>query len=378
MTVVQEINDIADLAAVRRCWHELLCKTAGASFFQSIGWLETYWAHFGAGQRLRVLVVSQDGQTTGIVPLVVRKGRRRIGSLRVLSYPLDNWGSFYGPIGPDIEGALRAGMLHVRRTPRDWDLIELAWVDAMDSDSGRTQSALASAGLRTAVDRGQPSALVDLAAFGTWEAYWASRTSRWRNNVRRSEKKLAQRGLVTYVRHRPTGALGSDADPAWHWYDACESIAHASWQGKSHTGTTLTHDAIRPFLRDCHRVAVDSGAVDVNLLLLDGRPIAFNYAYHQQGYVFGLRTGYDVAAPDGAGSVLQSRMIEDCFARGDHIYDLGPSYLDCKRHWQTTTRYSYRYTHFPSHLPLAQLVRVKRGVDRLFGWGTWSVVAGKA
>ncbi len=57
-------------------------------------------------------------------------------------------------------------------------------------------------------------------------------------------------------------------------------------------------------------------------------------------------------------------MIEDCFSLGDRTYDLGPGYLDCKRHWATETRYSRRYTHFPSRVPLAQLVRAKRGIQR--------------
>ncbi len=62
--------------------------------------------------------------------------------------------------------------------------------------------------------------------------------------------------------------------------------------------------------------------------------MAFNYAYHYRGYVFGLRTGYR-REPElaGAGSVLQARMIADCFARGDTHYDLGADYLDCKRYW---------------------------------------------
>ena len=113
---------------------------------------------------------------------------------------------------------------------------------------------------------------------------------------------------------------------------------------------------------------MEAGALDLNLLSIDGCTIAFNYAYDFGGNVFGLRTGYDaMLAPEGAGTVLQARMIEDCFARGDHTYDLGPGYLDCKRHWQTSTRWSFRYTHFAGRAPLAQLARIKRGVGRWLG-----------
>jgi CelD/BcsL family acetyltransferase involved in cellulose biosynthesis len=365
MRTVSEINDLDGLVALRPAWTSLLPRTRGASFFQTVDWLETYWAHFGAGQRLRVLAVHDDGQPVGILPLVVKTTRRRVGSPRVLTYPLDDWGSFYGPIGPDPAATLLAALSHIQHTSRDWDLIELAWVDAEGHDRGRTPRAMRSAGLGALAERRQSSSLIDLAGCKTWDAFWASRTSRWRNNVRRSEKKLAERGPITHIRYRPAGLLAGQTDPRWDWYDACERIARSSWQGDSQTGTTLTHEAIRPFLRDCHRAAAAVGGLDLNLLLVDGHAVAFNYAYHYAGHVFGLRTGYDAAAGrEGAGTVLQARMIEDSFARGDHTYDLGPNYQECKRYWQTEARWGYRFTHFPGTVPLAQLIRVKRSVDR--------------
>jgi hypothetical protein len=117
-------------------------------------------------------------------------------------------------------------------------------------------------------------------------------------------------------------------------------------------------------------VAAALGALDLNLLLVDERPVAFNYAYHYRGSVFGLRTGYDArAASEGAGTVLQHAMIEDSFARGDHTYDLGPDYLASKRYWQTEVRTAYRYTHFAAGAPLGQLARAKRMLQQWWDAG---------
>ncbi len=368
MITVHEINDVRELDASRAVWNALLSQTAAASFFQSLDWLQVYWRHFGADKRLRVLIVRANGKAIGIVPLMVRSQRRRLGTVRVLTYPLDDWGSFYGPIGALPAITLPAALDHLHRTERDWDLLELPWVDALGNDGGCTLRAFQQTKMPVSVEAWQTAAIINLAAFNGWRGYWASRTSRWRNNVRRSEKKLGDSGRITYVRYRPHGAVQDDADPRWDWYDACERIAQASWQAHSSTGTTLTHQSIRPFLRDCHRVAAEAGALDVNLLLLDGRPVAFNYAYQLGGYVFGLRTGFDSqATSEGAGSVLQARMIEDCFTRGDRTYDLGTGYLECKRYWLTDVRSSYRYTHFSAAAPWAQLVRAKRGVQRWLG-----------
>ncbi len=80
MSTTREINDPAELNALAPAWHALLAQTPGATFFQSPEWLATYWRHFGARQRLRVIVVEDGGRVRGILPLVVRKppqaGRR--------------------------------------------------------------------------------------------------------------------------------------------------------------------------------------------------------------------------------------------------------------------------------------------------------------
>ena len=94
----------------------MLPRTSAASFFHSFDWLEIYWRHFGDGQRLRVLVVRAGGEPLGILPLVVRSERTRLGTVRTLTYPLHDWGTFYGPIGPNPTATLLAGFApHQRR-----------------------------------------------------------------------------------------------------------------------------------------------------------------------------------------------------------------------------------------------------------------------
>jgi CelD/BcsL family acetyltransferase involved in cellulose biosynthesis len=369
MLVVHEINHCNDLAGFAEQWNALAAQTPEASFFQTFDWFDAYWSHFGAAGRLRVLVVESGRRIVGILPLVVRK-RPRFPALRVLGYPLDDWGSFYGPIGPDPSLTLAAGLDHIGRTPRDWDAIEMAWIDALGTDQGRTRQALEAAHLAVLAEPRATSALVDLSPHGDWAGYWGSRSSHWRTNVRRSEKKLSAQGPLRFVRHRPARARAGQADPRWDLYETCERLAEASWQGASQTGTTLSHAAIRPFLHTCHARAAEAAALDMNLLYVGGRAVAFNYAYHFGGRVFGLRTGYD-RCPElaGAGSVLQARMIEDSFQRGDRRYDLGPDYLACKRHWLTETRTAWRYTHFAPGAPLAQLMRARRTAKRWLAAG---------
>jgi CelD/BcsL family acetyltransferase involved in cellulose biosynthesis len=361
---VIEVNDVVELAGYRLAWDALLAQSPHSNYFQTLDWLSTYWRHNGADARLRVLVVQVHGKTIGFLPLVERKQASRVGTIRSLTYPLHDWGSFYGPIGPNVTATLLAGLGHIRRTPRNWDVLDLRWIDEQTADRGRTRQALAAKGFFSNESVYRQTALIDLASNGTWQNYWASRTTKWRTNVRRNERRLAELGAVEHVRYRPLGAARGDGDPRWDLYEQCEQIAVQSWQGDSTTGTTLSHVAIRKQLREQHETAARAGGVDVNLLYVDRQPVAFNYCYHYRGQVYGLRMGFDRADhAEGAGTVLLYRMIQDSFARGDRLFDLGADYLACKRNWLTHTAIVGRQIHYPPGISRAQLLRAKRWLE---------------
>ena len=113
------------------------------------------------------------------------------------------------------------------------------------------------------------------------------------------------------------------------------------------------------FLRDAHVAAVRRGFLDLNLLRLDGRLIAFAYNYHFDGFVTGLRIGYDPDfAKAGAGKVLWARSFQDSFDRGDRLYDIGSESMSIKRHWLTHIVPVYAYAYYPPLVPKTQLLRL--------------------
>jgi CelD/BcsL family acetyltransferase involved in cellulose biosynthesis len=355
---VAEINHPNDLPGCRLLWKSLLAQTPGATFFHSLDWLEPYWRHFRHNQQLRILIIRSGDEPVGILPLVVRTERTKLGPARMLTYPLDHWGVFYSPIGPQPAATLIAGLQYIRSQPRDWDMLSLRFVHRDGADRGRTKRAMQFVRWQPLEELQEQAPCVSL--HGTWADYWAARDGHWRNNVRRAERRLTEQGEVVYVRYRPEGNAYGDGDPRWDLFDTCLNIARRSWQAEVQNGTTICHASIEPYLRDVHEAAARSGGLDLNLLLVGGRPAAFAYNYHHAGHVYGLRMGYDPqVSRDGTGSVLMRRMLQDSFERGDHIFDLGPGALACKKPWQTSVETSYRYTYFAPGTARAQALRVK-------------------
>lgn len=358
MTEVIEITSAEQLEELRLVWQALLLRTRDASFFQSLDWLQAFWRHFSAGKKLRLLVVYRGREPIGILPLMVTPESTRVGRIRVLTYPLHDWGSFYGPLGPYPAATLLAGMRHVRSTPRDWDLFDLRWIDRDSSDCGRTPTAAHASGLPGREQVWKLIPTIDTNC--SWEGYLASRPAKFRRNVRRTHRLVDELGQVRFERYRPASRMHGDGDPGWDLYDECVDLAHRSWQGSSRDGTTLSHQLVHEFFRDTHLLAAAAGAVDVSLLRLNERPIAFAYCYHWNGHVIGLRMGYDPEySKVCAGSALYAHLIQDSCRRRDRLIDLGPEYLDVKRPWQTRICRSYRYTHYPLASVRSQLLRLK-------------------
>lgn len=366
---ITEIYTLEELRACRSTWLSLLEKTAGADFFQTPYWMEAYFQHFAAEQELRVLVISRGDQPIGILPLIIAPYNCSLGTFRVLTYPLDWWGTFYGPIGPDPEQTLQAGLAHLKQQPKDWDFLELRFVEG-DSVNSETEShdttldSLSSVGFKSVVKEPQfHCARIKLPT--TWEDYLAGRRKSWKTTIRRSENKTGKLGEIEHIRHRPTGADSGQNDPRWDLFEECARLSKLSWQGKSDNTQTFAHTKVDPFLRDLHQQAVAAGCVDMNLLLCDGKAIAYHYGYHWRGYFSSLRLGFDPQfSQQGVGTVLTSRMIQDSIQREDHTFDFLPDCLKAKLPWKTSVDIGYRYSHYPTSLGKTGLLRFKRWFDR--------------
>ncbi|QDU96357.1 GNAT family N-acetyltransferase [Lignipirellula cremea] len=355
---VLEINEMADLEPYRPAWRKLLEKTPQASFFQSLDWLECYWRHFQKDQRLRVLIVGPPERPIGIVPLVERTEIRKIGKIRVLTYPLDDWGSFYGPISNQPLEALYAALLHVKKTRQSWDMVDLRWHPEEGCDTAETDRLMQLADMHPRRSQRAETCLIDL--IGDWNAYLSLRNSKWRNNLQRWLRRAHEAGEVRLERYRPLGSAASDGEPCWNLLDECQRLAAVSWQGSSTTGTTISHHTITDFIRDTHQAAAAGGFLDLNLLRLNEQPIAFAYNYHFQGQVYGMRVGFD---PEFTrltpGNVLYALAIEDCYARGDVRYDLGAGSLEIKRYFQSRIAPIYQSTHYRSRAVKGQILRLR-------------------
>lgn len=366
MAEVVEINSLEQLQPYQLAWNALFLQTPRASFFHTYDWFVTYWKHYGAGRRMRLLVIRSDSKVLGILPLCVLEEHHRLSDIRVLTYPLSDWGMWYGPLGSNPSATMFMALRHIRDTRRDWDMIDLRWTSADAHDHDVTGRAMSSVGWKAQRGLYQKTSLIRFEGTN-WETYFQSLPKKWRHEIRRQERNLEKQGAVEFVRHRPGSAANGDGDERWDLFEECLDVSRQSWQANSHDGNTICHESVLPFVRDCHALAARLGMLDLAVLRVAGQPLAYQYNYHLEGKVFGLRMGYAKEARElGVGKILLSRFIEDGFHRGDRALDLGIGEFDFKMRFRTDVENSYRYSYYPWNAWRSQSVRASQWLRQQF------------
>ncbi|WP_158265228.1 GNAT family N-acetyltransferase [Blastopirellula marina] len=358
MANVIEVNRIEDLHAYALTWERLFRKTPHATFFQTLDWLQTYWKFYGQNKTLRVLLVQVESEIIGILPLVEQRETTHAGPVRVLTYPLDAWGSFFGPIGGEPTATLFSACRYLAATSKQWDLFDLRWIEP-EVDRGRTFNAMRCHGFTTVPYTWQTSYAIDLP--GNFDDYLATRTPKFRASIRRAIRKAQEAGIVQ-ERYRPEVDATRPFSPNEELYDRCVELARRTWQGGSSSGTTISHAETAEFFRECFLKASQRGMLDLMTLRRDDELIAFSYNFCHQGRLLGMRMGYE---PDckrlSPGVTMLGMQIRDSIDRGDCRIDLGIDHPKAKERWSNKTLLSQRLCHYSRFSVQAQILR----------WGHW-------
>ena len=345
MTDVVEVNDARELSCYQVAWTALHAETRGASFFNTLEWLQTYWRHFGADHRLRVFVARSNNRPIGFVPMCEVVEPTPFGHRRVLTYPLDNRATSYVPVGPWPAATMALVMRHIAQGPKSWNILEPRGIPHQSVDNGRTERSMRMAGLPGAVIAQASTSLVDCDRFAGWEDYLARRSCKTRREIRDGRLEMARAGRVEHVAHRPGAFRNGDGDPRWDLFKDCLAMSQSSRSVGPKCGNSLSPPAANAYLMDVHEQACRAGMLDMHLLKVDGQPTAYFYGFHFGGRLTAVRMGRDASTPKNAGAVLLSKVVETAFAHGDRVIDLGAENESCKRQLRTSVETPVRISH---------------------------------
>lgn len=284
---------------VRPAWDALALSTSNP--FLSVEWCEAWLEHAGVPCTPRIFAARRaDGSIAAILPLVVVRGRF-VRKLRFLGFGAANE---LGPIcrPTDLEAAVAAlrRVLEDTRGERDVFLGEnlagAGWAKAFGA------TLVSRAG--NPVIRGQ---------WETWDDYLASRSQRFRGELRSKERKLAERGLAYRIVESR-----DELEPA---LDLLFELHRARWNDQA----SPWFAGQEAFHRVFAAAALDRGWLRLHLLQLEGRTVAvfqgFRFGQTAWSYQLGRETEARTAS---LGVVIFAHAIREALAEGVAEFNFGP------------------------------------------------------
>jgi CelD/BcsL family acetyltransferase involved in cellulose biosynthesis len=341
---------------LERAWNDALSKGPHDEPMLRHEWLRAYIENFAPGATLRTFLARAGREICAAVPLIETTER----NADTLFLPMVTWslpvndhsqrgGVLLGRRGEEglqlIWKALQATIgwdrLRLRELAEgapDWKLHEWAQSSRMPcgvwvSLRSPFRSLPAAVAPVTPAGKKNPHQQTSGAGNPRYEAVEASLDAKFRQNLRRRKRRLAEKGEVKYELVDGTDARRLD-DALADFFD----IEASGWKGRGGTAIAQRPELVG-FYTQLARDAAKRGGLALGLLTLSGKPIAAHFSIVHSGRHYLVKLGYDESLSEfSPGQQLVSEAIADSCRRGLAEFDfLGPS-MQWKLDWESKLR----------------------------------------
>jgi CelD/BcsL family acetyltransferase involved in cellulose biosynthesis len=296
-------------------WEDLADR-AGAAPWLRPGWIQAWWAAFGAG-RFELASIRRGGRLAALAPL--QRSRGRLSSVT-------NWHTpEYGLLAdePAASGELAEELF--ARGPRQ---ISLRFMPH-DQDVDGLLDIARRAGRTLLVRTLERSPFVPIA--GTWEEYERTLPRKLGTELRRRRRRLEERGVLSLAVENGRERLEERLAEGFR-------VEAAGWKGVR--GTAIASDPpTHRFYAEVARWAAARGWLRLAFLRLDERALAFDYCLEWNRSHYLLKTGFD---PDfrafAPGMILRHEMIRRAFSESLRSYEFLGADEAWKLTWAPATR----------------------------------------
>ena len=361
---IRRLATAAELQALAPVWRDLAEQQGYATPFATYDWFECCRIASPTAA-VEVLQIEDAGSPVALMPLHRRAAKYRGLPVRYLSL-LDCPDSPFGDLIPAGGGKpLVAALLGHLAARSDWDILELGRLPVESPTVKALEGELPG---RLRYRRAGSEMSPYLAIEGSWQAFYSSRSQRFKKTIRNIQNRLDRLGTVAVEEHRTL-------DPQSRLLEELIDLTGRSW--KADRGVAIaTMPRMREFFSELSRRAAAHGWLSLWLLRLDGRPIAMEYQLRASGVAYALRADYDLEyAAASPGSALNFEVARALFERGDvREYHMGPGLNEYKMRWangahETVRLHVHRAGVYPAllHLVETRLVPTVRRVRERLG-----------
>lgn len=301
--------------------------------------------HLAGSSEWFITVVRDAGRVVAIVPWMYVRARL-LGCVVTTLQPVQQLSGTHGGLllEPANAAAVEGCIASVRELP--WDLLRVSRLLEADASTDRIE-----AGLRTQLPcharLDEPSYHLTLP--DSYGGYLQARSGKFRNYLKRAEKKLGSLGACSLERTSPGHELAA--------FEELLAIERASWKHAHGTAiTAVPHQT--GFYRDLICGVDRAASVHLTFLRLDGVAVAYNLGLLAGDCYYYLKTSYrEEHRPHGAASVARARLIEQLIRDNVRTLDFAGEPYEWEQQWANEVRWHRSLVAY-NRTPMGRLLRV--------------------
>jgi CelD/BcsL family acetyltransferase involved in cellulose biosynthesis len=166
----------------------------------------------------------------------------------------------------------------------------------------------------------------------SFDQYMASRTNKFRNHLRRAEKKLSRLGNIAMIK------TGKDLDLDSS-FSALINIEEKSWKHKHGTAISAIQHQLSFYQKMCQNMW-EAGRLHLTFLTLDNIPVAYNLGLTGGKTYYYLKTSFEESLrPQSPSTILRARLINSLIEEGISTFDFPGEPYEWETQWTEDLRW---------------------------------------
>jgi len=330
---VRVFDDEDGLLSLGEAWRRIEQAMPAITVFQTHPYQCAWVRNFALTRRLMVVAVYEGGEIVGIAPFqvsIVEMHRRELRQLSFLGAPweVDRPGFLFPQLAADCAEAVACALLARRG---QWDL---AWFHEQLPGDTALEAFCAALVREGGLLHGRtPSSRCPyLRIEGTWQSLLATKSQKFRKNLKAARRKLEAAGKLAYESTR------SDVERLQGLLLEYEALERRSWKSKAGIGAAQSIEHLRFYLHLASEFGA-TGDFAFRCLRVDGRMVAATFGLTHRRRYYSLHIANDGEfAKHSAGTYLEALELEECFGAGLDEYDFLGGFLKNKLRWATEFR----------------------------------------
>ena len=335
LTVVTKFDEFLRLEDQ---WPVLLDKSKSDYVCMTFQWFKSWWVGFGKDKHLSILLVKEDGGLIGLAPLMISHAKLRGFPIRVVEF-IQNRNSprcdFI--IMKKNQEVVKAMVDYLVANKSKWDVIDLLNMPQESDNFSTLENCLRNHGLLFGVKKGLLSPFIPIDS--DWRTFFSSRSKKFQKVLRNKVNRMERLGAYNISKIDKESELDGVLNTI------CKISAN-SWKARLKEDIAATPEN-RIFFEELSRNCSNKGWLNIWLLDVDGKAIAYEYHLRYKGRLYGLRADYEEEYGESSpGSVLDMNVVKHAFESGIKEYDLCGSNDFYKNNWTETCRPHVRFLIF--------------------------------